>query len=71
MLAKVELVETSILYDVAVATLFHEAVAMVDCPVAPFAGEASVGAEGGVPVVKLHVFDQLLVMKLFFAFTLQ
>jgi hypothetical protein len=49
-----ELPCTSTSYRSAPETLFHESVGVVDTPVAPFAGEASVGADGAATtVVKL------------------
>ena len=59
------------MYDVALLEVFQFRVGVVDCATAPFAGVESIGAGGGLPVVKLHVLDHALVPLLFFAFTRQ
>ena len=68
---KLEVVDTCNLYDVAPLAAFQLNVGVSDCPVAPFTGDASVGAAGGLPVVKLHVLDHRLVPAAFFALTRQ
>ena len=50
---------------------FHDSVGSVDWAVAPFRGEESAGAGGGVVVVKLHTLDHALVPTELVAFTRQ
>ena len=70
---KDELAETCNPYEVAPVEAFQLKVGFVATPVAPFAGEARVGAAGGEgAVVKLRTGeDQSLVPPVFFAFTRQ
>ena len=63
-------VATWTLYEVAPADAFHVRVGAVDWLVAPFDGDESTGAAGGLAaeaVVKLQASDQLLVPFAFVA----
>ena len=59
MVEKLELVETCNRYDVAPLEGFHIKMGSVETFVAPFAGEANLGAEGAAAamVVKLHAVE--------------
>ena len=71
-LENVELVETCTRYTVAPLEAFQLKVGLVEISVAPFAGEASVGAPGAATtVVKLLPTEYALVPPAFVAFTLQ
>jgi hypothetical protein len=52
---KLELLETCSWYDVAPLEAFQVNVGLGEIPVAPFKGEASVGAAGGFPLPSLVV----------------
>ena len=72
--AKVGLVETWTLYEVAPEDAAHERVAGTVTPVAALAGEFSAGAAGGAgpaAVVKLLVAEKALEPPAFWALTLQ
>ena len=71
---KLELVDTCNRYDVAPLAVFQFNVGLVEMPVAPFCGDDSVGAGGGlttVIVVKLHTDEYALVPAAFVALTRQ
>ncbi len=70
--AKVELVETRALYDVAPVDAVQDMVREVARPTAPLVGEASAGAPGAATiVVKFHTLDQALVPPASVAFARQ
>ncbi len=70
--AKVELVETRALYDVAPVDAVQDMVREVARPLAPFVGEASAGAPGGAAVVvKFQTPDHALVPPALVALTFQ
>ena len=69
---KDETVETCSPYDVAPLEALQVRVGLVEIPVAPFDGDASVGAAGGaIAVMKLHAAEYGLVPPAFEAFTRQ
>ena len=71
-MVKLGLVDTCNRYDVAPSEAFHLNVGLVDIPVAPSEGDASVGADGGATMVaKLHTAEYGLVPAAFVAFTRQ
>ena len=70
---KLELVETCNRYDIAPLEAFQLNVGLVETPVAPLPGKASIGAAGAAPttVVSLHTVEYALVPPAFVAFTHQ
>jgi hypothetical protein len=71
---KLELVETCTPYEVAPLAAFQLSVGFVETLVAPFDGEVSVGADGGLTValvVKLQTVEYALVPPVFVALTRQ